>query len=126
MTDTIPEFPYSYKSLQTTGDVSAEEGDLLCGDRSRSSLLRVWYLLFDGLTSAVINCPRGSQSQAVDALFEMFNSLLQPEEEGGQAAEELVTFGLYCTNHLLMPMLQAWLRRSQRTFQVRYNTGLPV
>ena len=66
----------------------------------------------------------------MDTLFEMFNSLLrspsaaagaeneEEEAEEEETNEELAAFGLYCTNHLLMPMLQAWLRRSQRTFQV--------
>ena len=40
-----------------------------------SSTVRVWYLLFDGLTSAVVNCPRQYQSQAVDTLFEIFNTM---------------------------------------------------
>lgn len=70
--------------------------------------------------------------KAVDTLFEMFNSLLvTPSSSSGQGGspvggeppnEELAAFGLYCTNHLLMPMLQAWLRRSQRTFQVHTST----
>ena len=29
----------------------------------------------------------------------------------------MTKFGVYCTNHLLLPMLQSWLRRCQRTFQ---------
>lgn len=68
-TDTMPEFPYSYKSLQTTQDISGKEC-ILAKDSSRG-LLRVWYLLFDGLTSAVINCPRGYQSQ-VGRLYLLF------------------------------------------------------
>ena len=40
-----------------------------------STIIRVWYLLFDGLTSAVVNCPRQYQSQAVDTLFEIFNTM---------------------------------------------------
>ena len=72
-TDTLPDFPYSYKSLQTS-DLVAEEDNHVLEDNNRG-LFRVWYLLFDGLTSAVVNCPRGKQAAAVDTLFEIFNSI---------------------------------------------------
>ncbi len=111
-TDTLPEFPYSFRPLQTADETS--EHAFLAKDRSKG-LLRVWYLLFDGLTSALTNCPREHQSAAVGALFEMLSSL--------QAEEDLRHFGLYCTNHLLLPALQSWLRRSQRTFQGWLNSG---
>jgi brefeldin A-inhibited guanine nucleotide-exchange protein 3 len=110
-TDTVPDFPYSFRCLQTSdavGDVS-----VLTRDAARG-LYRVWYLLLDGLTSAVINCPRSYQSQAVDTLFEIFGTLQVDNESDGA---DLAPFGLYCTNHLLLPMLQSWLRRTQRTFQ---------
>lgn len=35
----------------------------------------------------------------------------------GRGDPQLIKFGVYCTNHLLLPMLQSWLRRCQRTFQ---------
>ena len=124
-----------------------------------SSTIRVWYLLFDGLTSAVVNCPRQYQSKAVDTLFEIFNTMqkqvsstllplarllwkarggmhtTQPssfisclqsallksdisvQSCEGRGDPQLIKFGVYCTNHLLLPMLQSWLRRCQRTFQ---------
>ena len=112
-TDTATPFPYSYKSLQTSDEVS--QAKFLLKDRSKG-LLRVWYLLIDGLTSAVMNCPREYQSQAVDTLFEIFSNLQTGDPD-------LVSFGLYCTNHLLLPMLQSWLRRSQRTFQGWLSSG---
>ena len=65
-----------------------------------------------------MNCPREYQSKAVDTLFEILNSLQQPQEGEDERNPELAPFGLYCTNHLLLPTLQLWLRRSQRTFQV--------
>ncbi len=113
-TDTLVDFPFSYKSLQTNDQGS--EASFLEKDRARG-LLRVWYLLFDGLTSAIPNCPREHQSLAVDTLFEMLQGLQQGQEEGEEEERILLLFGLYCANHLLMPTLQAWLRRSQRTFQ---------
>ena len=144
-TETLPEFPYSYRPLQTfgVGDeplTSDDYASLMAVNNNHRGLLRVWYLLLDGLTSAVINCPRSYQAQAVDTLFDIFNSLL-PRDPGarGEAdgenetddeplevtddGHDLVHFGLYATNHLLLPMLQSWLRRSQRTFQGWQSSG---
>ncbi len=59
-TDTLPDFPYSFKCLQTTDQSS--DASFLERDRARG-LLRVWYLLFDGLASAIPNCPREHQSR---------------------------------------------------------------
>lgn len=52
-------------------------------------------------------------------MFEMLSSLLprKVDDDEDEGSGELHLFGLYCTNHLLLPMLQSWLRRSQRTFQ---------
>ncbi len=115
-TDTLVDIPFSYKSLQTTDQYS--EASFLEKDRARG-LLRVWYLLFDGLTSALPNCPREHQSLAVDTLFEMLDGLCQLARDGSEDEEErdMLLFGLYCANHLLLPTLQTWLRRSQRSFQ---------
>ena len=77
----------------------------------------------DGLASAIMNCPREYQSKAVDTLFEILISLrlLQEGEGEDDRNPDLAAFGLYCTNHLLLPTLQLWLRRSQRTFQVGFD-----
>ncbi|TRY76541.1 hypothetical protein TCAL_00090 [Tigriopus californicus] len=116
---TLPHFPYSYAELQTSESLPTEDYDqLFAMSNNHRGLLRVWYLLLDGMTSAVINCPRSQQSLAADALFTIFGSL-----QNDNHSPDLLAFGLYCTNHLMLPMLQSWLRRSQRTFQGWLTSG---
>ncbi|XP_045615029.1 brefeldin A-inhibited guanine nucleotide-exchange protein 3 isoform X2 [Procambarus clarkii] len=71
-------------------------------DRS-SGILQVWYLLLEGLAGATMTCPRRYQPQVLDTLFSLLRSL--PDCPGS-------TFGMYCVNHLLLPLMQGWLRRS--------------
>ncbi|XP_042241028.1 brefeldin A-inhibited guanine nucleotide-exchange protein 3-like isoform X2 [Homarus americanus] len=71
-------------------------------DRS-SGILQVWYLLLEGLVGATMTCPRRYQPQVLDTLFSLLRSL--PDCPGP-------TFGMYCVNHLLLPLMQSWLRRS--------------
>lgn len=121
-TETLPDFPYSYKSLQTTDDNTTSYSKFLLKDKFRG-LIRVWYLLLDGLTSAVMNCPREHQSEAVDTLFQILSTLQDDTGVDDEERFDLLSFGMYCTNHLLLPMLQAWLRRSKRTFQGWQSSG---
>ncbi|CAB4070467.1 unnamed protein product [Lepeophtheirus salmonis] len=107
-TNTVPEFDYSFDNLLS---LEYEEDFQLTGDPQR--LFKVWFLLLDGITNAVATIGKEHQSATVDSLFEILDTFVEKELE----------FGLYCTNHLLLPMLQKWLRRSQRTFQGWVNSG---
>uniref|UniRef100_A0A0K2TKT2 Mon2/Sec7/BIG1-like HDS domain-containing protein n=1 Tax=Lepeophtheirus salmonis TaxID=72036 RepID=A0A0K2TKT2_LEPSM len=107
-TNTVPEFDYSFDNLLS---LEYEEDFQLTGDPQR--LFKVWFLLLDGITNAVATIGKEHQSATVDSLFEILDTFVEKELE----------FGLYCTNHLLLPMLQNWLRRSQRTFQGWVNSG---
>ncbi|CAL4062919.1 unnamed protein product, partial [Meganyctiphanes norvegica] len=50
-----------------------------------------------------MSCPRRYQPHVLDTLFTLLRSL--PDQPGPQ-------FGMYCVNHLLLPLMQGWLRRS--------------
>ncbi|KAL8575366.1 hypothetical protein ACOMHN_048659 [Nucella lapillus] len=71
----------------------------------RSGVLHVWYLLLDGLATAISSCPRSFQPQTLTTLFTLLRDT---------AAVPGVKFSLHCVNHLLLPMLQSWLRRGSR------------
>ncbi|XP_076031300.1 brefeldin A-inhibited guanine nucleotide-exchange protein 3 isoform X2 [Oratosquilla oratoria] len=71
-----------------------------------SGLLNVWYVLLEGLAGATMTCPRRYQPQVLDALFTLLCSL--PDSPGPE-------FGMYCVNHLLLPLMQGWLRRTSST-----------
>ncbi|XP_047502292.1 brefeldin A-inhibited guanine nucleotide-exchange protein 3-like isoform X2 [Penaeus chinensis] len=90
----------SYQALWPSA--SNQEVTLMMLDHS-SGILQVWYLLLEGLAGATMTCPRRYQPQALDTLFTLLRSL--PDCPGPM-------FGMYCVNHLLLPLMQGWLRRS--------------
>lgn len=87
-------------SLQT--NVTLESLDQPTG------ILHVWFLLFEGLVGAVSTCPRKYQPHTMETLFSMLNSLKYTPGPN---------FGIICVNHLLLPMLQNWLRRTARIYR---------
>lgn len=72
----------------------------------RTGLLHVWFLLLDGLSSAVWACPKPYQPAALDTLFCLLRSTVQCPGPG---------FALYITNRLLLPLIQSWLRQPATT-----------
>lgn len=73
-----------------------------------TGVLHVWFLLLEGLAGAVATCPRKYQPHTVDTLFQMLRGLRSvPGHE----------FGVYAVNHILLPMLQSWLRRTSKIDQ---------
>ncbi|ESO87248.1 hypothetical protein LOTGIDRAFT_229359 [Lottia gigantea] len=70
-----------------------------------SGILHVWYLLLDGLATSISSCPKTFQPQTLQTLFELLRSAADvPGPE----------FAVHCVNHLVLPMLQSWLRRGSR------------
>lgn len=73
-----------------------------------SGILKVWFLLIEGLASATMICPKKYQPHTLEALFHILrNTLVVPGP----------LFGLYCINHLLLPMVQNWLRKTSSIFR---------
>ncbi|XP_043279234.1 brefeldin A-inhibited guanine nucleotide-exchange protein 3 isoform X2 [Venturia canescens] len=66
-----------------------------------SGILRVWYLLIEGLASATMICPKRYQPHTLETLFHLLRDILNVPGPD---------FALYCVNHLLLPMVQNWLR----------------
>ncbi|RZF38153.1 hypothetical protein LSTR_LSTR005514 [Laodelphax striatellus] len=93
----------SYCQLSVSGEV-----DCLESMDKPSGVLRVWTLLLDGLASATTACPRNCQPHALDTLFTLLRNVFQyPGPE----------FGLYCVNHLLLPTVQSWLRKTSNLYR---------
>ncbi|XP_049546129.1 brefeldin A-inhibited guanine nucleotide-exchange protein 3 [Anopheles darlingi] len=88
----------SYRALHIDRESEIRRLDEL--DRP-SGVLKVWFLLLDGLTNSLIVCPIAHQSPILQSIFKIFKQL--PVSPG-------VEFGFYCVNHLLIPMIQDWLR----------------
>lgn len=95
------EVEQSYKLLATSSEVSTNISDM----DNPSGILRVWFLMLEGLASATIICPKSLQPEALETLFKLLRNLMNIP--GPQ-------FGLYCINHLLLPMMQNWLRQTSR------------
>ncbi|XP_077540240.1 brefeldin A-inhibited guanine nucleotide-exchange protein 3 isoform X1 [Haemaphysalis longicornis] len=73
-----------------------------------TGVLHVWFLLLEGLAGAVATCPRRYQPHTIDTLFQMLKGLREvPGPE----------FGVYAVNHLLLPMLQGWLRQTSKAYR---------
>ncbi|EDV24575.1 uncharacterized protein TRIADDRAFT_56511 [Trichoplax adhaerens] len=66
-----------------------------------TGILRVWYLLLEGLTSAVVTCPRKYQPQSLELLFNLFKDITSVPGPH---------FGIFAITHLLLPMIHAWMR----------------
>ncbi|XP_063243212.1 brefeldin A-inhibited guanine nucleotide-exchange protein 3 [Bacillus rossius redtenbacheri] len=95
---------FSYRVLSTAG---GQVASLDAMDRP-SGVLRVWFLLLEGLASATMTSPRRYQPHTLNTLFQLLRELLQvPGPE----------FGLHCVNHLLLPMVQNWLRKTGRIYR---------
>ena len=90
---TLEESTHSYELLA----IGPQSPALLQG----SGLLKVWFLLIDGVVSALTGCPIKNQAATVTTFFSMLRSLMEPPYS---------EFGLFCVNHLLLPGLQTWLR----------------
>ncbi|GFX32652.1 brefeldin A-inhibited guanine nucleotide-exchange protein 3 [Trichonephila clavipes] len=73
-----------------------------------TGIIHVWFLLLEGLAGTLATCPKQYQSATMETLFNMFRNL--KEIPGSE-------FGIYCVNHLLLPMLQNWLRRTTKIYK---------
>ncbi|XP_012218258.2 brefeldin A-inhibited guanine nucleotide-exchange protein 3 [Linepithema humile] len=106
MQEVIPE--RSYDVLAPLIDKDAHSIATLQSMDKPSGILRVWYILIEGLASATMICPRRYQPHTLETLFHLLRDILNVP---GPA------FGLYCVNHLLLPMVQNWLRKTSKIFR---------
>lgn len=92
----------SYRSLHIDKDSLSKIDEL---DKA-SGVLKVWFLLLDGLTNALIVCSVQHQSIILQCILKLFKDLTKAPG---------IEFGFYCINHLLIPMIQDWLRYVNKT-----------
>lgn len=92
----------SYRSLHIDKDSITKIDEL---DKS-SGVCKVWFLLLDGLTNALIVCSVQHQSSILQCILKLFKNLQQTPG---------IEFSFYCINHLLIPMIQDWLRYVNKT-----------
>ncbi|XP_076076319.1 brefeldin A-inhibited guanine nucleotide-exchange protein 3-like isoform X2 [Mytilus galloprovincialis] len=89
------------KSRKDSRNSEIRVGESLESLDNESGILHVWFLMIDGLAGSVACCPKTYQPETLDMLFDLLRSL---HDIPGPF------FAYYCVNHLLLPMLQTWLR----------------
>lgn len=70
-----------------------------------TGVLRIWFLVLEGLTSSVANSPKRYQPMIIEAFFEILNSLTTVPGPH---------FSMFAISNLLLPMLHAWVERGSR------------
>lgn len=91
---------YNNEELITYRPVSLNELD------NHTGVLRVWFLVLEGLAGTVTACLKSHQSQTLEMFFDLLKSTADyPGTE----------FSLYCVNHLLLPTVQKWLRKGNQS-----------
>ncbi|KAJ0174537.1 hypothetical protein K1T71_009645 [Dendrolimus kikuchii] len=92
----------SYRKLSTTLPPSNTTNNCLLRLDKPSNILKVWYVLIEGLISATVVCSKKNQPATMETLFKLLKNTLDVPG---------THFGLHCINHLLLPTVQNWLRQ---------------
>ncbi|CAH2043984.1 unnamed protein product, partial [Iphiclides podalirius] len=100
--DSFEEELISYRKLSTTLHPSNTTNTCLLKLDKPSNILKVWYVLIEGLISATVVCSKKNQPAAMETLFKLLKNT---------ADVPGTHFGLHCINHLLLPTVQNWLRQ---------------
>lgn len=95
------QYMISYKALNVSDEELRNINEL---DKA-SGVLKVWFLLLDGLTNSLIVCPVAHQCMILQTIFKLFKQLKQSPG---------LEFGFYCLNHLLIPTIQDWVRYTNK------------
>ncbi|KAI8439609.1 hypothetical protein MSG28_013335 [Choristoneura fumiferana] len=92
----------SYRKLSTSLPPSNTTNNCLLKLDKPSNILKVWYVLIEGLISATVVCSKKNQPAAMETLFKLLRNTIDVPG---------THFGLHCLNHLLLPTVQNWLRQ---------------
>ncbi|XP_049875804.1 brefeldin A-inhibited guanine nucleotide-exchange protein 3 [Pectinophora gossypiella] len=92
----------SYRKLSTSLPLSNTTNNCLLKLDRPSNILKVWYVLIEGLISATVVCSKKNQPAAMETLFKLLRNIVDVPG---------THFGLHCINHLLLPTVQNWLRQ---------------
>ncbi|CAB3234229.1 unnamed protein product [Arctia plantaginis] len=92
----------SYRKLSTSLPPTNTTNNCLLKLDKPSNILKVWYVLIEGLISATVVCSKKNQPAAMETLFKLLRNIVDVPG---------THFGLHCINHLLLPTVQNWLRQ---------------
>ena len=78
-----------------------------------TGILRVWFLLLEGLTPNVATSPQKFQPMIIEILFEILRSITTVPGPH---------FSMFAISNLLLPMLRSWVQRGSRKKSYWENT----
>ncbi|KAF5291462.1 hypothetical protein FQR65_LT01774 [Abscondita terminalis] len=70
-----------------------------------SGVVKIWFTLLEGLAMTAVLAAEKNQPYILETLFKLLKDLI---------VNPGINFGLYCINHLLLPMVQNWLRQNTK------------
>ncbi|KAK4874079.1 hypothetical protein RN001_013439 [Aquatica leii] len=70
-----------------------------------SGVVKIWFTLLEGLAMTAVLAAEKNQPYILETLFKLLKDLI---------VNPGINFGLYCINHLLLPMVQNWLRQNNK------------
>lgn len=111
--DKIWDDTWSQSSSTVSGTMSPESDEKQHASNTASSIvaiddtgiLRVWFLLLEGLTSNVASSPRRFQPMIIELLFEILRSITSVPGPH---------FSMFVISNLVLPMLHSWVKRGSR------------
>ena len=74
----------------------------------------MWFLLLEGLTKVVAQCPCKFQPQTLEVLFDILRSITTVPGPH---------FSIYVVTNLLLPVLESWVERGNRDGSYWENTA---
>lgn len=113
--EAMSQMNYKVLSMKTDMEFCEKENITLQMMDKPSGVLKIWYILLEGLSSASIISAHKNQPIILDTLFKLLKELI--ENPG-------INFGLICINHVLLPMVQNWLRQNtkiQKSYDIWHN-----
>ena len=111
--DKIWDDTWSQSSSTVSGGTSPESDEKGHASNTASSIvaiddtgiLRVWFLLLEGLTSNVASSPRRFQPMIIELLFDILRSITSVPGPH---------FSMFVISNLVLPMLHSWVKRGSR------------
>ncbi|KAJ8951561.1 hypothetical protein NQ318_020436 [Aromia moschata] len=100
---TLDQINYDILFIQSDFENCEKNNITLTHMDKQSGVLKIYYILLEGLSSASILSVPKNQPFVVETLFKLIRDLI---------VNPGINFGLYCINHILLPMVQNWLRQN--------------
>lgn len=99
----VDQLSYEILSIMNDFENCEKEKLTLAHMDKQSNVLKIYYILLEGLASAAMISVPKNQPFVVETLFKLLRDLI---------INPGIKFGFYCINHILLPMVQNWLRQN--------------